>query len=353
MRTIATQRHSSTARRVSLLISKAAGWLLVAIFAVLLALRGAAAWREEGSPPPPPDTQIITTPTGSVAVHVSGPADGPRLLIVHGTAAWGGFWRDSAALLASQGWRVIAVDLPPFGWSGHDAQARYDRASQADRLAAVIHATGTDPAMIVAHSFGAGAATELALRHPARVRGLVLVDAALGQLDPTAETAAASAMRFRPFAELVTAALLTNPVALPPLLRSLLANKDSADQWISTLRAPMSRQGTTSAYAAWLPNLFAASDGALSRSSAALRQIKVPVAIIWGGADTVTPLVQGKRLASLTRAKSLAVLPGVGHIPHIEDPKGFTAALDRALDALQAKQSTPQRAAPAPAPASG
>ncbi len=320
---------------------KAVGWIVALVLAVLIVLRALAAMREGGMPPPPPDTQMIATPTGAVAVHVSGPASGPRLLIVHGTAAWGGFWRDSAGLLAAKGWRVIAVDLPPFGWSEHDQQARYDRISQAERLAAVIAATGSGPANVVAHSFGGGPATELALRYPEKVRGLVLVDAALGALDPTAEPAAAKAMRFRPLAELVTSASLTNPYALAPLLRSLLANKESAAPWIATLRETMTRDGTTAAYAAWLPNLFAAQDGALSRSSEQLKQIAVPVAIIWGAADTVTPLDQGKRLAILTRAKSLTVLPGVGHIPHIEDPAAFNAALARALGAPSARPPRP------------
>lgn len=187
---------------------KAVGWILALVLAVLIVLRALAASREGGMPPTPADMQMIATPTGAVAVHVSGPADGPRMLIVHGTAAWGGFWRDSAKELAAKGWRVIAVDLPPFGWSEHDEQARYDRISQAERLAAVIAATGSGPAAVVAHSFGGGPATELALRHPNRVRGLVLVDAALGHLDPTADPATAKAMRIRPLAELVTAASL-------------------------------------------------------------------------------------------------------------------------------------------------
>ena len=74
--------------------------------------------------------------------------------------------------------------------------------------------------------------------------------------------------------------------------------------------------------------------GALSRSSEKLRTIRVPVSLIWGEADTVTPIAQGKRISDLTRARTMQVLPGVGHIPHIEDPRRFKAALDRALNAL-------------------
>ena len=54
-----------------------------------------------------------------------------------------------------------------------------------------------------------------------------------------------------------------------------------------------------------------------------------------GSADTVTPIDQGKRLAALMRAGSLTVLPGVGHIPHIENPRGFDVALEQALDRLE------------------
>jgi pimeloyl-ACP methyl ester carboxylesterase len=36
-------------------------------------------------------------------------------------------------------------------------------------------------------------------------------------------------------------------------------------------------------------------------------------------------------LARLVRARSFARLPGVGHIPHIEDEAGFLAALDAAV----------------------
>ena len=306
--------------------------LFLFILVLRLILRGLADWREAGATPPQ-GVSTFATPTGAVAAHVTGPADGPPILLVHGTAAWSGFWQEVADHLATRGWRVVAIDLPPFGWSERDPQSRYDRVAQAERLAAVVQALGK-PAAVVGHSFGAGPATELVLRHPDQLRGLVLVDAALGELDPAAESGVAKAMRRTPIAELVTAASVTNPNALEPLLRSMIARKEQAHRWVPVLRTPMMREGTTSAYAAWLPNLFAKQDGALSRRTAELRKVRVPVALIWGGADTVTPLDQGKHIAGLTRARSLKVLPGVGYIPHIEDPEGFRRSLDQALASL-------------------
>ena len=306
--------------------------LVLLLVVLLLILRGAAAWRERGARAPA-ETAYFATPLGKVAARVTGPADGQPIVLVHGTAAWSGFWSEISAHLAQQGWRVVAVDLPPFGWSEHDEQARYDRTSQAERLSSVVASLGRPP-IVLGHSFGAGPVTELSLRHPNQLKGIVLVDAALGEPDPQSEATAAKVLKAEPVAQLVAATTITNPPALEPFLRSMIYRKDTAHRWIEILRQPMARAGTTSAYAAWLPNLFTKQDGAWSRQSARLSAMRVPVALIWGAEDTVTPLPQGQRIRTLTRARSLQVLPGVGHIPHIEDPQAFQAALDRSLGDL-------------------
>src|SRR4051794_37171400 len=113
--------------------------LFLFILVLLLILRAAAEWREHDVAAPK-ETVRFTTPLGSVAARVSGPAGGTPIVLVHGTAAWSGFWSEIAAHLAQRGWRVVAIDLPPFGWSDRDPAGRYDRASQAERLSAVVAA---------------------------------------------------------------------------------------------------------------------------------------------------------------------------------------------------------------------
>ncbi len=315
------------------IILKTLCWLLILLLATVLVFRIAANFRETGAAPPL-TTSFIATRYGKVAVQISGPVTGPRVVLLHGTAAWSGFWRDVSAHLAGKGWRVIAVDAPPFGWSDRDPQARYSRVQQAERLADILQSTG--PATIVGHSFGAGAGTELALREPDKVEALVLVAAALGQFDPPrGENGPARLVSVDPLAQAVIGASVTNPMLTHPLLKSFLHRKGAAAAWIETLEAPMRREGSTGAYAAWLPNLLATADGARSRKRTAIEDITVPVAVIWGKADTVTPVQQATHIAALTRAASTILLPDVGHIPHIEDPKGFLVALDTSLAAVR------------------
>ena len=305
-----------------------------AVLLVALALvRGAAWWRERDGRVPAA-TRLYATPLGRVAVAETGAIAATPVMIVPGTAGWSGFWRGVAAHLARHGYRVIAIDLPPFGYSDRDPLARYDRASQAARLSAVLaQAAHGRRAVVVGHSFGAGAATELALRHPTQVARLVLVDAALGRIDPPAgRKGMAGRMLAAPLlGQPLVAATLTNPQATGALVRSMLARKQAAAVWLPVIRRPMRRPGTTAGYAAWAPALFATDDGGWSRHSGRLAAIRVPVALIWGEADTVTPVAQGEALARLVHARSFVKLAGVGHIPHIEDPVHFLPALDAAI----------------------
>jgi pimeloyl-ACP methyl ester carboxylesterase len=93
----------------------------------------------------------------------------------------------------------------------------------------------------------------------------------------------------------------------------------------------MQREGSTTAYARWLPTLLAADEGARSRRSTELSAIRVPVRLVWGDRDTVTPPDQALRLERLFAAPPTIWVRGAGHIPHIEAPREFLLALDRAL----------------------
>jgi pimeloyl-ACP methyl ester carboxylesterase len=262
---------------------------------------------------------------------VKGPPDGIPVVLFHGTAAWSELWWRTTEALAAAGLRVIALDLPPFGFS--DRPGTYTRADQAARVNDVLGALKAEPAIVVGHSFGAGAATELVMRYPNRARGLVLVDAALGLTAPPSDPPAAVAPKW--IREMLVSSTITNPLATKFLLQSLIAKKERAlPEYVEILQRPTYRTGSTPDIADWLYYFIGSDRDARSADRAAYARMKVPVTIIWGDKDTVTPLDQANDLKTLLPQATLTILPGLGHIPQIEDPAAFNDALLKALGKL-------------------
>lgn len=115
---------------------------------------------------------------GSSLVHYGIAGQGaPAVVLLHGwggdTTSWG---RQIPALSKSH--RVLVVDLPGHGLS--DApKADYTLAYLAGGVLAAMDEAGVKRAVVVGHSLGGAVARRLALDHPERVSGIILVDAAI------------------------------------------------------------------------------------------------------------------------------------------------------------------------------
>lgn len=98
---------------------------------------------------------------------------GPALLLVHG--AGGSVQANYGPILGTlfQNFTVIAPDLPGSGGSPQ-ASGELDLDELADDLVAVAVEAGHESFFISGYSLGAAVAVTIAVRHPERVRGLVL-----------------------------------------------------------------------------------------------------------------------------------------------------------------------------------
>ena len=56
--------------------------------------------------------------------------------------------------------------------------------------------------------------------------------------------------------------------------------------------------------------------------------------LVWGSLDRVIPAHTAERVLALRPDTVLELIPGVGHIPHLEEPDRFNAALERVLERL-------------------
>ena len=116
-------------------------------------------------------SQLALTPCGPIEYAVVG--KGNPILFVHG--AGGGYDQGSgiARELAQQGLQVITVSR--FGYLRTPLPADASAAAQADAHACLLDALGVERAVVIGVSAGAPSTMQLALRHPQRMVGMVLL----------------------------------------------------------------------------------------------------------------------------------------------------------------------------------
>ncbi|KUL51428.1 alpha/beta hydrolase [Streptomyces sp. NRRL F-4489] len=233
---------------------------------------------------------------------------GPALLFLHGWGTSGRVWGAQLPEF-TRDHRVVTVD-----WRGCGRSARPVRgntlAGVVNDLVALIGALGLDRPVVVGSSVGGAFGTELAVRRPELVAGVVPVGAP--GYWPTAEGQAELVARLR---------------------------RDRAGtvaDWVPGWYAP----GTSPALIDWTVRQILDSgvhidDHQITAAGydprPALPALRVPIHYIHGELDAAIPVAVARECAALTPGGRLTVVPGAGHMPHQERPEAFNSALRAAL----------------------
>lgn len=302
--------------------------------------------RERREPPAlSSDAKVLLAHDLRVHYSERGPSSGQAILFVHGTGAHAELWRDVMTWFAARGYRTIAVDLPPFGFSEKPNAGRYGNTAQAARIVSLLDQLGIERVVLFGHSFGGGATLETALRIPGRVQSLVLEDIGGLHLDEQREGeageggAGSSAMKWLLGTPTVRDPLLaltaTNPFCTRRLLQSMVFDpKVVSDEHVAILQSPLTLRGGTHAFGDWLNEALYPTEVSLTSDRANYSSLTMPVLILWGREDTIIPLDIGKKLASLLPNSRLEILPNVNHIPHIENFAAVTELSSKFFDTV-------------------
>ena len=333
-------------------------WLLVL---VVVAIIGLGVWgyapdiepselqAQYGQPP----SQFIELPNGqSVHVRDEGPRDAPAILLIHGSNAslhtWQG-WVDDL----KKDYRVVRYDQPGHGLTGAQVKGDYSTEAFRDTGAEVMNALGISRYVVAGNSMGGWVAWNIALKYPARVAGLVLVDASgAPEAKPTKIPIGfqlAQSAAVRPIIKVFTPRVIIKQSLEQSVGDPSRITPAMVDLYWKLLRHPGNREATVAR-------------GDFPRKPADAMEfagLTMPSLILWGKKDTLIPLPNAIWFARQLPNDTLVTYDDLGHLPMEEDPARTVADLRGWLEksGLNQPATVPTQsaasgaAAPAAAPA--
>jgi pimeloyl-ACP methyl ester carboxylesterase len=279
--------------------------LFVVLGVLLHLLTGCMAFHS-GPLPGEPRTAAYAEVNG-VRVRYVDVGEGTPIVLVHGFASSLETWNAVIPTLAKSH-RVIALDLKGFGWSGRP-EGDYSPHAEAELVYALLDQRGVGRVAVVAHSWGASVALEMALTQPARVTKIALYDAwiyeeQLPSFFVWARAAGVGEALFR----LYYGERADERIAYAFYDKERYVTEKLVDE----VQRALDRPGT---YAAALAAVRGQRYAAVQER---YRTIAQPTLLLWGRDDGVTLLPYGERLARDLRNARLVTYPNCGHFPMIE-----------------------------------
>jgi pimeloyl-ACP methyl ester carboxylesterase len=215
--------------------------------------------------------------------------------------------------------RVIAVDWP---WHGESdcppPPLKAGAGLFADVLEDFTKALALPPAAFIGSSVGGCAAARLAITHPERVAGLVLVNS--GGFIPVN-------LLTRAFCMLMGTRALTR-VLMPPFIRLTMSPATDDDRDVVRRAAARAHTAGGMRTGAALWRSFARPEHDLRPRAA---QLRAPTLIVWGAKDIGLPLRAGRTTHAAIAGSRLEVLD-TGHMPFSSDPRAFLSLVMPFID---------------------
>ena len=238
---------------------------------------------------------------------------GEAMLFLHSLGASKAIWREQVNRFATR-FRCIACDAPGHGESSH--RQPIDAASIAACNLALLDALDIPRAHVVGVSMGGCWAMELWRRSPERILSLVLCDTFASMADPqtpirTREQALASTDMTtfaREYAAVVFKGAPTT--AARRALEEAVARCDKGAH-LETARACYR-----------------------SNTEDVLATITVPTLVVTGELDDRVAPANSEHIAACVPGARLSVIPAAGHLPQLDNPAAFDAALESFAGAM-------------------
>jgi pimeloyl-ACP methyl ester carboxylesterase len=267
---------------------------------------------------------------GAVTLEVAEAGSGGRpLLLVHGFCGAKEDFTDHLDDLGAGGWHAVAVDLRGHGNSDHPpGEEAYDLEQFAGDVWALVDALGWTTCCLLGHSMGGMVAQVAALRHPDRVRALVLMDTSSGPpegIDAGELDLGVAVVREHGMATLGELQDAREDPLETSAARRLREERPGWEEF--GRRKFLAASGDM--WAAMAPEMVHQQDRIEE-----LRALSIPVLVIVGEQDRPF-LGPSERMAKAIPGARLVVIPDAGHSPQFENPDAWWQALTTFLGEVE------------------
>jgi pimeloyl-ACP methyl ester carboxylesterase len=263
--------------------------------------------------------EIETADAGRLRVHYAEAGDGPPLVLLHGWPQHFWCWRRVVPELAGAH-RVICPDLRGFGWT--DAPGRgYDNETFAADAVALLDALELERVGVIGHDWGGFTSFLIALMHPERVNGLLVVSAPIPWVKPSPRVMAEMWRSWYAWAlaAMGREAVRRNPGAIRLMLRhgvpDSAIDEREAEIYAAPLRQPAQAEATQLLYRYYLRSLLSLGE----RPYDGLR-LTTPTRLVLGRDDPVLPEVTVQGFEPHADDMKIELVDGCGHFVPEERP---------------------------------
>lgn len=261
----------------------------------------------------------VSNTAGQLVAYSQGRENAPVVLMTHSILTSSEAWDAQADFLLERGWRVIRADTRGHGAS-EPGNAQFGMDDLANDTVAILDAAGVDRAHYVGLSLGGMSGFNLGLHHRERIASLFLCDARADTPEPLVaaweeriaivEQSGVDSLTAQTLGRWFNPSFLTkNPLAAAKISRLISAT--SVEGFVGCARA--------------IQKLNCLSD---------LHGITTPTTLLVGADDGVLPDAM-QDIARRIPGASLRVIEQAGHLPNIDQPELFNAALASHLSRVE------------------
>lgn len=255
-----------------------------------------------------------------VRVHYqeAGDPNAPALVLIHGFASSTLVWSKVFLPLAEIGFRVIAIDMVGFGYSGKPRNGEYTIAGQASLLNSLLDRLNIKRATLAGSSYGGAVAATCALDYPQRVQKLVLIGTVNNNRPLNYKLMRVFGSPV--FGDVVSPLLIGSRRLLRRRMKRVYDRHEWAldERRVDARHLPLRAAGTQRAIIRTVRRWDA------ERISREAHLIHQPTLLLWGENDREIPLADGERLHEQIPGSRLIVFLNCGHVPQEEYPEEFT-----------------------------